>query len=189
MRAFEDYGWRDILTGDMERIYSAYHRERGVAPRSALIIIHPQRGFRATIQPDWLKAVDQLARRVRALGQTVIHSVPTKSDPYPDIDVRPSDPVCRRPCESAFLFADMEPVLTRSAASGVIVCGAPTSGAVRATAVEAKSFGYRTAIAEETVGDEAALLHKVALFDIAHKYADVMSLDEMQAFMPIKVDL
>ena len=34
-------------------------------------------------------------------------------------------------------------------------------------------------MAEETTGDEASLLHKVALFDIAHKYADIMSSQEI----------
>jgi isochorismate hydrolase len=66
---------------------------------------------------------------------------------------------------------------------GLILCGATTSGALRATAVEAKSYGYRVAIAEEATADEAGLLHKMALFDIAHKYGDVMSLDEMLAMM------
>jgi len=35
------------------------------------------------------------------------------------------------------------------------------------------------AIAEDTVSDLSAFLHKVALFEIAHKYADVMSLEEL----------
>ena len=42
-----------------------------------------------------------------------------------------------------------------------------------------RSFGYRVAIAEETVGDVSMFLHKVALFEIARKYADVMSLEEL----------
>jgi isochorismate hydrolase len=36
-------------------------------------------------------------------------------------------------------------------------------------------------MAEETVGDESDFLHKMALFDVAHKYADVMSLEELLA--------
>ena len=42
-----------------------------------------------------------------------------------------------------------------------------------------RSFGYRVANAEETVGDVSMFLHKVALFEIARKYADVMSLEEL----------
>jgi isochorismate hydrolase len=45
--------------------------------------------------------------------------------------------------------------------------------------MEGKSFGYKVAIVEDTVGDVYPLLHKVALFEIAHKYADVMSLEEL----------
>jgi len=43
------------------------------------------------------------------------------------------------------------------------------------------SYGYKVAIVEETVGDESGFLHKMALFDVAHKYADVMSLEELLA--------
>ena len=32
-----------------------------------------------------------------------------------------------------------------------------------------KSFGYKVAIAEDAVGDVSSFLHKVALFEIAHK--------------------
>jgi maleamate amidohydrolase len=74
-------------------------------------------------------------------------------------------------------------VLTRVSVDGLIICGAPTSGAVRASAVEANSFGFKAAIAEESRGDEAALFHKIALFDIAHKNADVMSLEELVTFL------
>jgi len=66
-------------------------------------------------------------------------------------------------------------------AQSLVVCGAPTSGAVRASAVEGKSFGYKVAVAEEALADQTAFLHKIALFDMAHKYADVMSLDELVA--------
>jgi maleamate amidohydrolase len=59
------------------------------------------------------------------------------------------------------------------------LCGAPMSGALRATAVESKSFGYRTAVAEDATGDEAEMLRKMALFDVAHKYADVMTTEEI----------
>ena len=34
-------------------------------------------------------------------------------------------------------------------------------------------------LAEEAVGDESVFLHKIAFFDLAHKYGDLMSLDEL----------
>jgi Isochorismatase family len=179
MRAFEDYCWRDLLTEDLKRVYSAYHRERSVKPGSAVLVVHPHRGFNATVQADWDRAALRLVQEARAQGLTVVHSVPPGAVPAPGIRPMPNEPVCSRPCDSAFFFSDLEAVITRARAKGLVICGAPTSGAVRATAVEAKSFGHNAAIAEEATGDEATLLHKVALFDVAHKYADVMSLEEI----------
>jgi nicotinamidase-related amidase len=179
MRAFEDYCWRDILTDDLTRVYSAYHRERSVKRGSAVLVVHPSRNFDAAIQADWSKAALRLVEEARAQGLTVLHSVPPGAEPDPAVEPTPTEPVCSRPCDSAFFFSNLEGVLVRTRAKGIVICGAPTSGAVRATAVDAKSFGHKTAIAEEATGDEASLLHKVALFDMAHKYADVMSLDEV----------
>ncbi|MEI8326810.1 MAG: isochorismatase family protein, partial [Betaproteobacteria bacterium] len=77
----------------------------------------------------------------------------------------PDEPVCARPCESAFFSTDLERMLTTGHAQSLIVCGAPTSGALRASVIESKSYGYKVALAEEAVGDESIFLHKIALFD------------------------
>src|SRR5574340_337911 len=92
---------------------------------------------------------------------------------------RESEGVVARPCESAFFSTALEGELRRRGAGSLIVCGAPSSGALRATAVEGKSYGYKVVIAEEAVGDFSPSLHALALFDMAHKYADVMSLAEV----------
>lgn len=179
MRAFEDYCWRDILTADMALVYSAYERERSVNPGSAVLVIHPDQSLAVTAQADWAEAAQRLVDAARAQGLSVVHSVTAGSVPSAHIKPMPNETICERASDSAFLLSNLEAVLTRARAKGLVICGAPMSGAVRATAVEAKSFGHMTAIAEEAIGDEASLLLKVALFDVAHKYADVMSLDEM----------
>jgi hypothetical protein len=178
MRAFEDYCWRDILTPDMTLVYSAYERERGVNAGSAVLVIHPDSTLTISAQADWAVSAQRLVDAARAEGLPVVHSVMPGSD-LSIVEPLANEAVCQRASDSAFLLSNLEAILTRARAKGVILCGAPMSGAVRATAVEAKSFGHKTAIAEETIGDEASLLLKVALFDVAHKYADVMSLDEM----------
>jgi isochorismate hydrolase len=178
MRDFEDYCWRDLLTPEMVTIYSAYHRERTVRTQSALVVIHPPRGF-LTTDESWCANVRRLSDAMRQLGLAVIHSVRPGEPCDARLDAQLDEVVCSRTTESAFLLADLEAHLTRAAARGVVLCGAPMSGALRATAVEAKSFGYKTAIAEDATGDEATLLRMVALFDVAHKYADVMTTDEV----------
>jgi nicotinamidase-related amidase len=63
----------------------------------------------------------------------------------------------------------------------VIVCGESTSGCVRASTVDGYSNGFHMVVAEECCFDRSLLSHKVNLFDIHHKYADVMHVDEIIA--------
>jgi maleamate amidohydrolase len=170
MRDFEDYCWRDLVDDEVRYIYTPYVRERGVGRDPAVLVVHPDR----PVKGAWQAAAEHLVGKARSRGRPVVHS----GNP---MQAKAGEPVCVRPCESAFFSTDLERTLKRIGARALIVCGAPTSGALRATAVEGKSFGYRVAIAEETVGDESVFLHKMALFDLAHKYADVMSLDELLA--------
>lgn len=183
MRHFEDYCWRDILTREMEQIFSAYHRPRSVASRPAIVVIHPGKDFVAVAQADWSKAAHRLIEAARRRAIPVVHSVPPGAALVSEL-FQVSEPASSRPRESAFFFADLGLHLTQAQANGVILCGAPMSGALRATAVDSKSGGYKTAIAEDATADEASLLHKVALFDVAHKYADVMTADEIIEQLP-----
>jgi nicotinamidase-related amidase len=80
---------------------------------------------------------------------------------------------------SAFYGTPILPELTRLGISSLIVCGESTSGCVRASVVDAYSAGYHVSIAEECVYDRSLLSHKVNLFDLHHKYADVLSVDEI----------
>ncbi len=56
-----------------------------------------------------------------------------------------------------------------------MICGGTTSGCVRASVVDAFSYNYRVGIVEEATFDRSELSHKVSLFDLHQKYADVMS--------------
>jgi maleamate amidohydrolase len=65
----------------------------------------------------------------------------------------------------------------------LIVCGESTSGCVRASAVDGYSNGFHVTLVEECTFDRAELTHKVNLFDLHHKYVDVMHLDEVVAHL------
>jgi isochorismate hydrolase len=54
---------------------------------------------------------------------------------------------------------------------------------VRATVLDAHSYGFHTVIAEEACFDRNLLSHKVNLFDLHHKYADVMKTSEIVAHL------
>ena len=84
---------------------------------------------------------------------------------------------------SAFFGTPILPFLTAARADTLIVTGCVTSGCIRATTVDAVSYGYRTIVPSECVGDRAEGPHKWNLFDIDAKYADVESLSTVLAFL------
>jgi nicotinamidase-related amidase len=81
---------------------------------------------------------------------------------------------------SGFFGTPLVAHLTQKGIDSLIVCGESTSGCVRASCVDAYSLGYHVSIVEECVFDRSPLSHKVNLFDLHHKYADVMKLEELK---------
>lgn len=76
---------------------------------------------------------------------------------------------------SAFFGTSLTTTLTSRKVDTVIVCGATTSGCVRATVVDAVSHGWVTVVPRQCVADRAAGPHEASLFDMNQKYADVVS--------------
>ena len=62
------------------------------------------------------------------------------------------------------------------------MCGATTSGCIRATAVDLLQYGYPTLVPRECVGDRAAP-HEANLVDIQAKYADVVSIEDALTYI------
>jgi nicotinamidase-related amidase len=94
-----------------------------------------------------------------------------------------ADILIRKERASAFYGTPLVAHLTRLGVRSLIVCGESTSGCVRASTVDAYSNGYHVTVVEECVFDRSLLTHKVNLFDMHHKYADVMALDEVVAHL------
>ena len=59
------------------------------------------------------------------------------------------------------------------------MCGATTSGCVRATVVDALQHGYAPIVAREAVGDRSRAAHDASLFDVEQKYGDVLGVEEV----------
>ncbi len=90
-----------------------------------------------------------------------------------------SDCIIYKQRASGFFGTPLIAHLTMLGVDSLIVCGESTSGCVRASVVDAYSNGFHTTVVEECVFDRSLLSHKVCLFDLHHKYADVMHLDEV----------
>ncbi|MDW6064580.1 isochorismatase family protein [Streptomyces sp. FXJ1.4098] len=79
---------------------------------------------------------------------------------------------------SAFFGTSLAATLTGLGCDTVVVCGATTSGCVRATVVDAVQSGFSVLVPRACVGDRAEGPAGAALFDIQAKYGDVISLDD-----------
>jgi len=101
----------------------------------------------------------------------------------PEFKPQPGDVVITKQRASAFYGTPLAAHLAQLGVRSVIVCGESTSGCVRASAVDAYSHGLHVTLAEECCFDRSLLSHKVNLFDMHHKYADVMHVDEVVAHL------
>ena len=102
---------------------------------------------------------------------------------YQEFRPEPSDVVIFKQRASIFQGTPLFSHLLLLGVQSLIVCGESTSGCVRASTVDAYSNGYHVTVEEECVFDRSLLTHKVNLFDMHHKYADVMPLDEVVAHL------
>ncbi|MFN3889500.1 MAG: cysteine hydrolase family protein [Beijerinckiaceae bacterium] len=121
----------------------------------------------------------------RPLGavSTKRRSPPPQTDDYdihPAFPVEQSDIVIRKQRASVFQGTPIVSHLKLLGVETLIVCGEATSGCVRASVVDGYSSGFNMNVVEECTFDQTELTHKVNMFDMAHKYADVMRLAEVE---------
>jgi maleamate amidohydrolase len=93
------------------------------------------------------------------------------------------DTIISKKGASAFFGTSLAAVLTAQQVDTVVLCGATTSGCVRASAVDSVQSGFTTLVARECVGDRAPGPHEANLFDIDAKYGDVISLEDALGYV------
>lgn len=94
-----------------------------------------------------------------------------------------ADPLVVKKGASAFFGTSLAAMLTGLGRDTVLVCGATTSGCVRATVVDAVQSGFSVLVPRECVGDRARGPHEANLFDIQAKYGDVIDLTEAIGYL------
>ncbi|MFC4497763.1 isochorismatase family protein [Streptomyces ovatisporus] len=95
----------------------------------------------------------------------------------------PEDQLVVKKGASAFFGTSLASALVGLHCDTVLVCGATTSGCVRATAVDAVQSGFPVLVPRECAGDRAQGPHDAALFDIQAKYGDVIGLSDALAYL------
>jgi len=96
----------------------------------------------------------------------------------PALAPRAGELVVRKTVPSAFFGTSLSAWLSQRGVQTLVVAGCVTSGCVRASVVDAMSYGFRPLVVSDCVGDRALAPHEASLFDMQQKYAAVMPLDE-----------
>ncbi|UGS35910.1 isochorismatase family protein [Capillimicrobium parvum] len=101
----------------------------------------------------------------------------------PRLQRRAGEPVVLKKGASAFFGTNLSAILVALHIDTVVLCGATTSGCIRATAIDLLQHGFPALVPRECVGDRARAPHEANLFDIQAKYADVVSVDDAIAYL------
>jgi nicotinamidase-related amidase len=164
------------LGADMTAEVEATKRLLDAARDKGLPVIFTTIGFEASLKDGglWLQKVPSLGD-LQLGGRWV--------DIDPRLEPREDETVIVKKGASAFFGTNLVAVLNTEGIDTVVLCGATTSGCVRATAIDLLQNGWPAIVPRECVGDRAQAPHEANLFDINAKYADVVSLDDALAYL------
>lgn len=112
--------------------------------------------------------------------QTLVETGKT-SQIVPELAPVKGEMVVRKTLPSAFFGTNLAAWLTQRSVQTLLVAGCTTSGCVRASVVDAMSYGFRPIVLTDCVGDRAKAPHEANLFDMQQKYADLMSSQDVMA--------
>lgn len=146
-----------------------------IAPTKRLFAAARKSGIPIFYCTKEVRPNSRLAGAVSTRRQSV-PSLPASDDfeIHPEFTPEACDIVIRKQRASAFHGTPLSSHLTILGVRSLIVVGESTSGCVRATCVDAYSNGFHVSLVEECTFDRSELIHKVNLFDLHHKYLDVM---------------
>ncbi|PZP48116.1 MAG: N-carbamoylsarcosine amidohydrolase [Azospirillum brasilense] len=114
--------------------------------------------------------------------QNIRHGSP-RAEFDPRLRIAPHDVVIHKRMASAFFETSLGSLLTFHGVDTVVVTGGSTSGCVRATVVDGLSRSLRMVVPEECVADKHESPHFANLYDMAVKYADVLPVAEVLAWL------
>jgi nicotinamidase-related amidase len=159
------------LGADMTEQVEATKRLLDAARAKGLPIVFTTIGFEASLKDGglWLQKVPHL-------GDLQLGGRWVEIDPR--LEPREDETIVLKKGASGFFGTNLASILISQGVDSVILCGATTSGCIRATAVDLLQYGYPTLVPRECVADRAQAPHEANLFDINAKYADVVSVEE-----------
>ena len=192
---------------------AGYHRSFGLGTRPAVLVVDVEYNFTGfdgdtilnslTTYPDscgeaaW-RAIPAIAALLDVARQAHVPIVYTHgvgagaggaaaprcgTDIVDELKPRPGELVVAKRAASALNDTPVGEYLRQRGVDTVIHTGCTTSGCVRASVLDTHALGLRSAVVEDCVFDRAVLPHRVNLFDMDAKYADVMTLASASSYL------
>ena len=164
------------MGSELTREVEATNRLLAAAREREIPVIFTTIGFEPNLKDGslWLE-------KAPGLGELIIGSKWVEIDPR--LERRDEETVILKKGASAFFGTNLPSILVSQGVDTIVMCGATTSGCIRATAVDLLQYGYPTLVPRECVGDRAQAPHEANLVDIQAKYADVVSVDDALTYI------
>ena len=164
------------MGSDLTREVEATNRLLAAAREREIPIIFTTIGFEPNLKDGslWLG-------KAPGLGELLIGGKWVEIDPR--LGRREDETVILKKGASAFFGTNLPSVLVSQGVDTIVMCGATTSGCIRATAIDLLQYGYPTLVPRECVGDRAQAPHEANLVDIQAKYADVVSVEAALSYL------
>jgi len=137
--------------------------------------------YTTTVYSDGLRDAGVFIRKVPSLGVLRQGSEEIRVDPR--LGRLPDETLIEKKYVSAFFGTALASELTANRIDTVVICGATTSGCVRATVVDAMQCGFRPVVPEQCVGDRSVEAHRASLIDIEGKYGDVVDVEQVILYL------
>jgi len=159
------------LGSDMTEAVEQTKRVLDVAREKWLPVVFTTIGFEPSLKDGglWLQ-------KAPSLGDLQIGGRWVEIDPR--LERREDEPIVLKKGASGFFGTNLASILVSQGVDSVVLCGATTSGCIRATAIDLLQYGWPTIVPRECVADRAQAPHEANLFDIQAKYADVVAVDQ-----------
>lgn len=156
----------------------AIARLRDAAHRAGAPVVYthgPRRKTRWALG-GWARTTDSPLPESDADGEAFVPAIEPGAD----------DVVLEKLRPSAFFGTPLASLLLDAGRASVLVCGGSASGCVRATAVDAFSYGFDVAVVEDATFDRSPTSRAVSFYEIDQKYGTVIGVEDAVAVLERK---
>jgi len=153
------------------------HAYRAIEPTNRLITLFRDRGLPIFFST---KDFEQSQRSGNATHRPRNKPKPEDYQIYHAVNYRKTDTLIKKLRASVFFDTELQNLLEAKKIGSLFIAGESTSGCVRASVIDAFSFGYRVCVVENCVFDQNRVSHAVNLYDIQHKYGQITTISRLE---------